>query len=99
PRCGASGLCDPRRGGCVTVECRTNADCDNGNLCDGTERCETDHCVAGTRISCDDSFSCTVDMCVPATGMCVHTPSDAMCDDHMYCNGVEFCDPMRGCRR
>jgi len=43
---------------------------------------------------CDDSNNCTTDDCVG--GSCTNTPVD--CDDGVFCNGEETCDPALGCQ-
>ncbi len=43
---------------------------------------------------CDDGLSCTVDAC--DNGTCVNTPDHAACEDPLFCNGVELCDPVNG---
>lgn len=45
---------------------------------------------------CDDNVFCTIDTC--DAGICTNTPSDAFCDDGLFCNGVEYCDPGVDCR-
>ena len=47
---------------------------------------------------CDDGVGCTTDVCVTASGSCQNTPSDVACDDNLYCNGAEFCDPTNDCQ-
>lgn len=46
---------------------------------------------------CDDAIPCTTDRCVIATGRCVHEGNDRLCDDGLFCTGVERCDSARGC--
>lgn len=73
--------------------------CDNGLYCDGVESCNaTLGCQAGTAIDCADDITCTVDTCNEATQLCEHTTSNALCDDSLYCNGVETCDAELGCQ-
>ena len=43
---------------------------------------------------CDDGFQCTLDLCT--SGVCVHFPVDASCDDGLFCTGVEVCAPAPG---
>lgn len=45
---------------------------------------------------CDDGIDCTRDFC-NATGTCQNQVDPARCDDGIFCNGVEMCDPTRGC--
>jgi hypothetical protein len=47
---------------------------------------------------CDDGVGCTDDSCDVATGNCVYTPDDALCDDGQFCNGAESCDTMLDCQ-
>ena len=44
---------------------------------------------------CDDGVDCTIDDCVSA--QCVNTPDDSVCDDELFCNGLETCDPQLDC--
>ncbi|HEX3777448.1 MAG TPA: putative metal-binding motif-containing protein [Polyangiaceae bacterium] len=46
---------------------------------------------------CKDDFDCTVDSCDMSLSLCRHTPKDSVCDDGVYCNGPEVCDPKLGC--
>ncbi len=56
---------------------------------DGTIFCETD-------AECDDGVDCTRDSC-GGTGTCRNVVDNAMCDDGIFCNGVEQCSPRDGC--
>jgi len=47
---------------------------------------------------CNDGIDCTDDRCGTA-GRCVNIAAHDRCDDHLYCNGGERCDLMRGCVR
>jgi len=53
--------------------CLTDQACDDGNACNGTERCSAGSCVPGTPLACDDADACTDDGCDPALG-CVNAP-------------------------
>ncbi len=76
-----------------------DAACDNGQFCDGAETCNVAlGCQAGTPVSCDDGFSCTVDSCNEATDSCDRNPDNGACDDGLFCNGGETCDVMTGCQ-
>ena len=46
----------------------------------------------------DDGVDCTDDVCDPDTGIVTHTPDHGSCDDGLYCNGAETCDPTLGCQ-
>lgn len=61
--------------------CTMNADCLDGDACNGDELCDTTShvCGAGPALVCDDSQACTTDSCDSATG-CVYTLVDADMD-------------------
>lgn len=98
--CGACGVaCDYlcTAGACVPrPECgpaALRADCDDGDACNGTERCDVaaGRCVRGTAMDCRDTVACTRDSC--SAGSCTHTPADSMCAPD------EACDSAAGCQR
>ncbi|MFW5921179.1 MAG: putative metal-binding motif-containing protein, partial [Polyangiales bacterium] len=83
--------------GFACMSCTDDGDCDDGNPCNGTERCnERGECEPGTPPTCDDGVRCTVDTCDPDVG-CTHTPEDGFCDDGNFCNGEETCSAT-GCQ-
>jgi hypothetical protein len=88
--------CNPLTGACQHAP--DDAVCDNRNPCDGEETCDSAAgCQRGTPVDCSDGLPCTEDVCDPATGSCSHVPENSRCDDGMYCNGAETCDPTAGC--
>ena len=75
-----------------------NAPCDNGVFCDGMEICDrAAGCIPGPAVVCDDGITCTEDGCDEAARRCIHTPRDEPCDNGLYCDGEERCDPAKGC--
>ncbi len=62
--------------GTFRTGCSTNADCDDGILCNGAETCDvaSGSCLAGTPPTCDDGNACTADSCDFASNACVHSP-------------------------
>src|SRR6185503_14414623 len=50
-----------------------------------------------TDAECNDSIACTLDRCDPQLHVCTHAPRDATCDDGIFCDGTETCDPSAGC--
>ncbi|MFQ5463759.1 MAG: hypothetical protein ACE5E5_14175, partial [Phycisphaerae bacterium] len=77
----------------------SDALCDNGLFCDGSETCDAIlGCQTGTAVNCDDSVGCTVDLCDETADTCTNTPADVLCDDGLFCNGVEICDPTLDCQ-
>lgn len=88
--CGARQRCDAVMG-CVAAPCRGDADCSDGNACNGAERCVAGACVAGTALRCDDGQFCNgVETCNPATG-CVAGVAPT-CTSVDPCNAGR-CDP------
>ncbi len=47
---------------------------------------------------CDDGLDCTDDACDAGLGRCRFTPRNERCQDELYCNGTEVCQPKMGCR-
>lgn len=72
--CTADG-CDLATGGCshTPLEGDGITGCDDGQACNGVERCVAGSCVKETDFGCDDHDKCTIDNCADATG-CVHDP-------------------------
>jgi Dictyostelium (slime mold) repeat len=78
--------------------CAADADCSDGDLCNGVETCDTGSglCQAGTLVSCGDGNACNgFETCDPATGEC-RAGTPAVCDDGDPCNGAETCQPATG---
>ncbi|HEY8432040.1 MAG TPA: putative metal-binding motif-containing protein, partial [Sandaracinaceae bacterium] len=55
--------------------CSTDADCDDGLFCTGTEACVEGRCVQ-TPVVCDDGVACTRDFCSEERGRCISAPPD-----------------------
>jgi len=73
-RCGDGERCAASLG-CVPNRCTTDAECDDGDFCNGMERCGDDGgCSPSTPPSCADDTPCTVDSC--ASGACMHLLRD-----------------------
>jgi hypothetical protein len=87
-------MCDEAADSCAHMA--TDALCDNGVACDGAEVCNPILGCTSMGVICDDGILCTTDICDPQTGACLHLPSDALCSDNQFCNGLEQCDPMTG---
>ena len=62
-----------------------NANCDDGQFCNGAETCHaTLDCQTG-------SDPCPGQVCLEATDECVDCTGDPDCDDGAFCNGAETC--------
>ena len=95
-RCAMGEICSPVEG-CIREVCGSDAECDDGFICNGAEVCSDGFCAPGRPPVCDDRVDCTVDECSEARGGCVNLPNDFFCDDRAFCNGAETCTP-RGCQ-
>jgi len=73
--------CDPPDGaGCTPTcqfECEADADCDDGDVCNGTQTCTLviHGCSAAVALDCADADGCTVDTCSALSG-CKHALED-----------------------
>ncbi len=89
--------CSEPSGTCNNVA--NNANCDNGLFCDGAETCDALlDCQVGTAVNCNDGIGCTTDSCNETTNACDNTPSNAVCDDGLFCNGAETCSATLDCQ-
>ncbi|HNO76814.1 MAG TPA: PKD domain-containing protein [Phycisphaerae bacterium] len=70
------------------VTCSTDADCDDGAFCNGSESCVNGACQAGTA-------PCDAAQCDEAGDFCLECDSNLDCDDGVFCNGTETCDQGR----
>ncbi|MFC1889945.1 putative metal-binding motif-containing protein, partial [Thermodesulfobacteriota bacterium] len=94
-------ICDGIDNNCtdgVDEEPLASAFCDNDFFCDGEEYCSAGSCQAGSPPDCGDGVGCTVDTCNEATDSCDHAADDSLCDDGLWCNGVETCDEVLDCQ-
>ncbi|HMA94405.1 MAG TPA: hypothetical protein VKP30_17055, partial [Polyangiaceae bacterium] len=60
--------------------CTSNAECDDGLYCNGTETCVNQVCQSGAPVTCDDGDACTTDVCDNNARACTH-------QDNGSCNG------------
>ena len=82
------------REGCMAVP-RSDA-CDDGSPCTLNDACAEGACI-GEPIQCDDSIGCTDDYCEESTGLCAANSNHTACDNDLFCDGSEICDPETGC--
>jgi hypothetical protein len=91
---GGGELCDGFDNDCDgDVDENTNAACDDGNPCNGTETCGgASGCQAGSAPSCNDGNACTADSCTDGVG-CAHDaiPGCMPCSIADDCNDGNAC--------
>jgi hypothetical protein len=73
----------------LLASCSADADCQDGNLCNGAEHCVANACTPGTPVNCNDGLFCTIDSCDPGTGACSNAPNP--CSDGDSCS-LDFCN-------
>ena len=92
----AASACQQEPAQPAPPECTTDAQCDDGDPCNGVEGCGDDGtCLSGAPLACDDGDPCNgVELC--STAGC-QPGAPLVCDDGDACNGAETCDPGEGC--
>ncbi len=73
------------------VDCQADGDCDDGAYCNGVERCVSGSCQAGTPVNCNDSNTCTNDVCNENTDSCTNA-CNAPNNQHFCCNNAACTD-------
>jgi hypothetical protein len=67
----------------VPRSCTSDADCDDGLFCNGTEQCGSDRrCLRAIPVDCDDRTACTIDQCSEEARACRHLAPDLDSDGH-----------------
>ena len=77
----------------TTSGCQSNADCNDGLFCNGTESCVNGACQAGTTPACASPL-----LCRESDDQCVSCLSNSQCDDGLFCNGSETCNASGRCQ-
>lgn len=73
--------------------------CNDDLFCNGLEVCDpAAGCVPGVAPLVDDGVGCTLDSCNEGSDVVNHAPDSLACDDGVFCNGPEACDPTFGCK-
>ena len=67
-----------------------DADCDDGDSCNGVESCSEGACFSGEPLVCEDGNPCTSDDCSGLTG-CVFEDITGPCDDGSACTNGDGC--------
>jgi len=77
--------------GQCTCRCASDADCNDGDKCNGEETCQGGVCVIGLPLECDDQNPCTRDC--DATRGCVNEPvaDGTACNDGNACTTGDSC--------
>lgn len=95
--------CLAATGQCSAVPVLAGTACDDGIACTNADVCGAGPaagCVGTPGSGCpSDANPCTVDLCDPAQGGCIHVPAaaSAPCDDGDLCTTGDACDPAGQC--
>lgn len=73
--------------------CMSDGECDDGNVCNGSETCVGGSCQAGVSLDCNDGDACTDDTCDALSG-CQNDP--IVCNDGNSCTS-DSCNSSTGC--
>ena len=94
--CTTGDVC--QAGSCTGVP--TDGECEDGLFCNGSEICQPGHpeadgdgCRARDVPVIDDGISCTNDRCDEDNDRVENNPDDGPCDNDLFCDGLEVCDP------
>src|SRR5262249_26565109 len=71
--------------------CSSDAECNDGLVCDGIESCSGGLCLPGASPRCDDGIDCTVDTCAESSGGCTNVPRSTLCPPGQVCRGGVGC--------
>jgi hypothetical protein len=89
--CAVNETCDAALG-CVP-ECEIDADCSDGQFCNGEEICTLGGCAEGIAPDCGDGVACTTDLCDETSDLCRNIESDAACPVNHACDAEMGCVP------
>ncbi len=78
--------------------CQSNADCDDGFYCNGTETCGLGSVCSPGVPPCDDQVACTENRCDEDSDTCFYVADHTRCDNGNQCDGTETCDETLGCQ-
>ncbi len=81
----AHATCDVTTGACVMVTAADGTKCDDANLCSTDDACKAGVCGGKLRLCPDDGNVCTLSLCDPNTGVCLHRPVGPPCPDGSQC--------------
>lgn len=85
-------------GACTHPNKPAGTPCNDGLFCTIGETCNLGFCGGGAANNCNDGIPCTIDSCNESADVCEHTPVDSICNNNVFCDGVEFCHVTLGCR-
>jgi hypothetical protein len=89
--------CSPSTGACnrraLNCDCRADAECDDGNACNGSELCVRPckgcNLFQAALACCDRARTCQLEFAPP--------PAGASCDDHNACTAGDVCQASEQC--
>jgi len=98
-QCHEPGTCYPWTGQCSNPQKPFGSPCHDSNECTLTDSCRYGMCIGSNPKICTAPDKCyRAGTCNPSTGFCSE-PSEINCNDRLYCDGEETCNPSIGCVR
>ncbi len=81
----------------LCIQTPNDLNCDDTLFCNGSETCDAvNDCQAGV-FPCDDGVGCTINVCDEPNDTCSNPVNNAICDDGLFCTGIESCDAVLDC--
>ncbi len=93
-QCHVAGTCDPVTGACSNPEKADNSNCNDGNACTVTDKCQAGECVGAAPVMCTASDQChDVGVCDSTTGICSKPAKQngVQCNDANPCTLGDAC--------
>ena len=84
-------ICDSVSLKCAQTLAADGTPCTDNSACTTLESCSKGKCIGGKITNCDDTNSCTVDLCLVQTGACVHNNQAGGCQDGNPCTTNDSC--------
>jgi len=81
----------------ILTVCTKDSECEDSDVCNGTETCVAGTCTPGTIPTCTAPGPCQFGVCDPTEGCLYYAipnccVADADCNDGNLCNGTELCN-------
>ena len=95
--CTNGDICNGQSGACEGTPLPNGVSC--VPVGGGSGICLDGFCHQGCTVDedCDDGIPCTIEGCNTVSHTCEVIPEHGICNDHVFCNGSEICDPIEGC--
>ena len=83
--------CDVKTAKCSHKVIKAGQSCTDGNACTQKDVCDDKNQCVGVKKNCSDGNDCSLDVCNPYNGACLHSPQDVPCSDGDFCTSADQC--------